>query len=264
MAKIFVVGDLHGNSYGEARFLNSKIFKEQKNLTKEDILFQLGDFGYLWYYKESREFFKKQLKRLNFDIAKRNFQTIVIPGNHENYDEIESLEVKEIFGAKCYVLELDSGIIYFAKRGEVFNIDGVRILVFGGAKSIDRESRKSIKEIDRSNFKEYKKVSWWERELPTFQEHQNALKNLAKYNNRVDFILTHTAPKPIVEKMSLEFDIDSQKILDPTTSYLEDIYKRADFREWHFGHFHINWSYRDDKNRYFSSHYALVPKLIYP
>jgi len=39
----------------------------------------------------------------------------------------------------------------------------------------------------------------------------------------VDFILTHTAPKSIIEKLNLEFNINPKKILDPTALYLEKI-----------------------------------------
>ncbi len=71
----------------------------------------------------------------------------------------------------------------------------------------------------------------------------------------MDFILTHTAPKSIIEKLNLEFNINPKKILDPTALYLENIYKKVKFKEWHFGHFHLHWFYRDVKNREFYCHY---------
>ena len=38
----------------EANLLNTKKWPEQKNLTKDDVLIQLGDFGFLWHKKNSK------------------------------------------------------------------------------------------------------------------------------------------------------------------------------------------------------------------
>lgn len=46
--KLFVCGDTHGMTK-DTQKLNSDNFPEQKKLTKEDLLIQLGDFGWVWF-----------------------------------------------------------------------------------------------------------------------------------------------------------------------------------------------------------------------
>jgi len=265
--KVFVLGDLHAGSCGELIYLQSKRFPEQKELTKDDIVFQLGDFGFLWFYEEAKKYSKEaqnQEKIANFEIAKRKFTTIVIPGNHENYDEIEKLPQVEIFGAKCYEWKLQDGSIYFAKRGEIFDIDGKSYFVFGGALSVDRHYRLSIRQVDKDS-NQIKNVGYWEREIPTLEEYEYALENLEKRNFKVDYVLTHTAPQSIISAMEDNFGIETKKIYDPTALYLDDFYRKynLDFKEWHYGHFHKNWNFTlPHIERTFQCHYKEKPFLL--
>ena len=41
---IWATGDIHGN----ARRFFMEAFPEQKEMTKEDVMLQLGDFGLIW------------------------------------------------------------------------------------------------------------------------------------------------------------------------------------------------------------------------
>ena len=50
MSRIFLTGDTHIPI--DISKLNSKNFPEGKNLTKDDYVIVLGDFGLLWNYKE--------------------------------------------------------------------------------------------------------------------------------------------------------------------------------------------------------------------
>ena len=59
---IFVCGDTHGSL--EMRKLNVNNFPQQKDMTKDDYLIILGDFGLLW---------------KNHD---KNFTTLFVHGNH--------------------------------------------------------------------------------------------------------------------------------------------------------------------------------------
>ena len=45
---LFVCGDTHGMTK-DTQKLNSENFPEQKELTKDDVLIQLGDFGWVWF-----------------------------------------------------------------------------------------------------------------------------------------------------------------------------------------------------------------------
>ena len=117
--KIFVCGDTHGMPR-DIKKLNTTHFPEQKNLTKEDVLIQLGDFGWVWYPIGSN---KEQEYWLDW-IASRNYTLAVVLGNHENYDVIEKLPIEEKWGDTVKVLQREKGSIYFLKRGGVYSING--------------------------------------------------------------------------------------------------------------------------------------------
>lgn len=83
--RIFLTGDIHGSI--DISTLNTKNFPQQKELSKHDILICLGDFGLIWDVNES----KKEEQHWVDWLDSRNFTTIVVLGNHENYDRIEQL-----------------------------------------------------------------------------------------------------------------------------------------------------------------------------
>ena len=84
-------------------------------------------------------------------------------------------------------------------RGQVFEIDGKSIFAFGGASSHDIAG--GILEPDDPDFKKKKKkldqgwypyrvnhVSWWKQELPSEEEMQEGIENLAAHDNKVDLL----------------------------------------------------------------------------
>jgi len=266
----YVLGDLHGGYDQSLVPLSTKKFPEQKNMTKEtDILFQLGDFGFLWFYPEyNKREYEKDLKKIN-ELLKRNFLWFVIPGNHENYDLLDRLPEKELFNGTVKYLSLPAGEIYFAKRGEIYEIDGKKIFTFSGAKSNDIEDRFSLD--DFLNKKEYykysftggfskkrknvtpNKISYWKQEVFSEEEKNFALKNLEKHNYKIDYVFTHTGPSSALKEMTLH----KGKINCPVAIFLDEIKEKLTFKEWHFGHIHTNKNYLN-----FYSHYLKSPHLI--
>jgi len=57
---IFLTGDTHG----DIRRLNAASFFEQKEMTKDDYLIILGDFGLVWDYKGESRYEKNWLDRI--------------------------------------------------------------------------------------------------------------------------------------------------------------------------------------------------------
>ena len=47
-----------------------------------------------------------------------------------------------------------------------------------------------------------KGVSWWEEEVPSLEEYQEALANLERVNWTVDCVLTHCAPSGVVQEIN--------------------------------------------------------------
>ena len=75
--KIFTTGDTHGNF----ERLRPEYFPEGLELTKEDVVLQLGDFGGVWFGDERDDEALDWLEGLTFTVA-------FVSGNHENYDAL--------------------------------------------------------------------------------------------------------------------------------------------------------------------------------
>ena len=113
-------------------------------------------------------------------------------------------------------------------RGEIFEIDNCTILAFGGAQSHDKEFR-------------IKDISWWEEEVPTAADFDNAKKNLALYNNKVDFIVTHEAPASTFYEMALYGKVPpSQYSPSKTSKQIQDLVSNMEYKQHYFGHHHLD------------------------
>lgn len=235
---IYITGDCHSNFIR----LNEENFPEQNEMTKDDCVIICGDFGGIWHQEGTR----------NYDIAEqwldwledRPFTTLFCCGNHENFDRLYSYPVEEWNGGKVHKIRPS---VLHMMRGEVFNISETKIFVFGGASSHDiqhgildyddPEWRDKARELDAQGKYMYriKGLSWWSQELPTQEEMDNGLVNLAKHDNTVDFIVTHTPPASTIALIGQ--GLYDQDIL---TKYLEKIRSKVTFKKWFSGHMHIN------------------------
>ena len=227
MSRNFVCGDTHIPS--DIGKLNSVNWKEGSTLTKEDVLFQLGDFGGIWYPIGSN---KEQEYWLDW-LCNKPWTTVVVLGNHENYDIIETLPWEEKWGNEVQYYEIPNGNkIYFLKRGAIYYVNGQKILAIGGALSIDKELR-------------VQGESWWSQEDITPQEQTSCLNELDEKGYVVDYVLTHTCPSRLV----LEFIHSVDKLHDKTAVFLDYVDDRVQFKEWYFGHMHVDWTYKEgDEN----------------
>lgn len=184
-----------------------------QGLTKEDYVIVLGDFGLLWSgYQDSEE------KYLTKWYNEKPWTTIFLGGNHENYDRLEALEEVPMFGD---VVGKVSDSIFFLKTGHIYTIQKRTFLVIGGAQSVDRGRRTPG-------------ISWWPQELISFEQQEEIFSVIEKRSD-FDFVLTHTCPTEIFEKMRERY-----KSSDPTMKILQEVLERITFKEWFFGHFHFD------------------------
>ena len=232
---IYVTGDCHQNF----RKFNTKIFPEQKEMTKEDYVIICGDFGGVW----NKEVENKEEKHLLDWLEEKPFTTLFVDGNHENFDRLYSYPVELWHGGKVH--KIRPSVIHLM-RGQIYEIDGKSFFTFGGASSHDIES--GILDPEDPDFKEKKKwldrewqsyrvnhITWWAQELPSEEEMQEGRANLAAHDNQVDFIVTHCCAT------STQMLIDAQKLKpDIETDYLEEIKRTIQFKKWFFGHYHDN------------------------
>ena len=78
-------------------------------------------------------------------------------------------------------------------------------------------------------------LSWWKEELPSEKEMDEGRMNLQRYDNKVDFIITHCASSSTAALIS--HGIYESDFL---TAYLEEIRQSVKFKKWFFGHYHNN------------------------
>ena len=239
---IYITGDCHSNL---ERF-NTRNFPEQKEMTKDDYVIICGDFGGVW-NKDGES--KMETSALDW-LDGKSFTTLFVDGNHENFDRLYAYPVEMWHGGKVH--KIRPSVIHLM-RGQIFELEEKKIFTFGGASSHDISA--GILEPDDPKFKLKKKVldrgwepyrinhiSWWKEELPSEEEKQEGLKNLQKYHNEVDFIVTHCCASSTQAIMS-----DGLYKPDMLTEYFEKIRQTAIFKKWFFGHYHDNRNVTKDE-----------------
>lgn len=220
MSRIFITGDTHG-SYDMTK-LSRRHFQEGKTLTKNDYVIICGDFGCVW----GGELEKSDKWWQNW-LDEQPWTTLWIDGNHENHDLLQTYPVEQWHGGRIHKI---NNSIYHLMRGEVFTINDKTIFTFGGGYSTDRAYRKEG-------------VSWWKGELPTHEEVNYALQSLEKYNNHVDIILTHDAPRDIEEYLGFYNLCDMSVYGEEYEDIHSTLYffkKNIVFQDWYLGHYHID------------------------
>lgn len=216
---IYVTGDTHGN----IDFLKLHIFAENNpELTRDDYVIIAGDFGGIW-----SEF---TMDRTLTPYEKLPFTVLFVDGNHENFDIINSFPIEKWMGGKIH--RIRPNIIHLM-RGQVFTLEGKTIFTFGGATSIDKFMR-------REN------ISWWAAELPTGKEVEEGISNLEKYNNQVDYIITHSCDERALYYPPLKDPYQSMKIF-PENRILSIFTDTVKFKHWYFGHFHMDGQLNEEK-----------------
>lgn len=237
---IYITGDCHG----DFRRFNTKNFPEQKDLSKNDYVIICGDFGGVWNKDE-----ESPQETFNMDwLENKPFTTLFVDGNHENFDRLYSYPVEEWNGGNIH--RIRDSIIHLM-RGQVFVLDGKTFFTFGGASSHDIDGgildvsdpdyHKKRKYLDREWIPyRINHISWWERELPDAEEMAEGIRNIASYNNTVDFIVTHCCSSSTQAILR-----NGKYVPDRATKYLEDIKQSVNYKKWFFGHYHDNKNIND-------------------
>ena len=209
---IFVTGDTHGLQDFHKLHLFAGWHPE---LTKDDYLIIAGDFGAIW----SNDTLVEELRY----YTQLPFTVLFVDGNHENFDLLSTFPEEVWKGGRVHRIKPD---ILHLMRGQVFEIEGKTIFTFGGATSIDRCFRIEGR-------------SWWRQELPTFEELDEGMANLKRYNYKVDYIITHSCGQRALMYPQLRIAAGI-KIGSPESQLLSNFEDRVQFKHWYFGHFHTD------------------------
>lgn len=231
---ILITGDIHGD-FGELfkRVRRKELFKEKNNY-----IIVTGDFG-LWDEKHLNK-----LKRISENIAAT---ILFVDGNHENFDLLYQFPIVEKFNGKVRKIFEN---IYHLIRGEVYVIDNKSFFCFGGACSHDIKDGIINSDIgieraimiqqriaqEGKVLTRIKGYNWWEEEMPTEEEMKKGIENLQKYDNCVDYIITHDCPRNFKSIFCSMSDESPNEIT--LGEYFDKIYSTIDFRKWFCGHYH--------------------------
>lgn len=218
--RICITGDTHHN-YDIGKILNLTENMERLNaepLDADDYLIIAGDFGIPTFGRT----LDSEDKYLDFYIN-QPYTTLFIDGNHENFDELNSLPVEEWCGGKVH--KLADNVIHLI-RGQVFDIDGQKIFTLGGAYSPDKEYR-------------IPGFTWFEEEELSLDDMDEALNNLGKHNYKVDYVITHTCGAEFLKKNAYRFEfVFNPEYCKKTENFLDYLHDGIDCKKWIFGHFH--------------------------
>lgn len=204
---IYITGDTHRNF--------SRFYKLKKD--SNNMLIVLGDVGINYYLNEEDKNYKEYLKKINLKL-------FCVRGNHEERPEnISTYKEVEMFGGKVFIEEEYPNLI-FAKDGETYNIDGKKILVIGGAYSVDKQYRLL------HGYKWFKDEQLTKEEMDTI---------LAKVKGKhFDIVLTHTCPYKYEPREVFMQGLDQSKVDKSMEHFLDEIEEKISYDKWYCGHYH--------------------------
>ena len=213
---IYITGDKH------ADFREVFYFCYANETTLDDILIVLGDAGINYYVNDKDNELKNSLKE-HYPIT-----FFCIHGNHEERPEnIKTYKTKKFHEGIVYYEE-DYPNILFAKDGEVYNFNNHKVLVIGGAYSVDKYFRLA------------RGYNWYESEQPNDKTKNKVKKVLKDLDNKVDIILSHTCPYKYLPREMFLDGIDQSTVDNSTEFFLDEIEESTDYNLWYCGHYHTD------------------------
>lgn len=212
---IYITGDTHRD------FDRIKDFCEKENTSNEDIIIILGDAGINYYLFGRDNDLKAELNTLPVTL-------FCIHGNHEERPyNIPSYEEQPWHGGTAYIEPAYPNLI-FGKDGEIYDFNGRKYIVIGGAYSIDK------------SFRLQNGWNWFESEQPDDDTKAYTEQQLDSVDWKIYGVLTHTMPKAYEPSWAFLSGIDPEKVDKSTELWLDKIEKRLTYEKWYAGHYHVD------------------------
>lgn len=196
---IYITGDTHGD-------LQDFNTRKLNKLKKGDKLIITGDFGFIWNNS------KEEIKNLQ-KLSKKKYDILFVEGAHENFNRIREFDEVDLYMNKGYKIDHN---IYCLKRGCIYEIEGKTIFTLGGGADITPLDDSYMDSIS----------------MPNDEDYENAVKNLDKYNRKVDLIITHEAPAS-VKKL-----INRDSVMNELNLFLDTLLHNTKYNMWFFGSLH--------------------------
>ena len=184
--KFFITGDKHRN------FKYVKNFCRDMNTRRKDVIIILGDSGFN-YYEDERD------NKLKSEISNLNITLFCIHGNKEKRPQnIGTYGIRSFCGGKVYY-EPKYPNIYFAIDGEIYNFEGKKYMVVGGAHSVDK-----MRCLEQHK-------PFWEDEMPDDTIKAKVEQKLSAEGNKIYGMMTHTCP---IEYLPTEMFVSTRQNAD--------------------------------------------------
>ena len=209
---VIYTGDIHGSPFRIVSFC------DKIGIGKNDTIVLLGDVGANYYGDKRDSSCKKILSKIGANI-------LCIHGNHENRpSNIDTYRLTKWNGGDVWVEDKYPNL-FFAKDGEIFDLEGMKHLVIGGAYSVDKYYRLNNGQ------------KWFPDEQPSDKIRAYVEEQIKK---PFDIVLSHTCPFKY-EPTDMFLPMVDQSTVDASTEHwLDEIEEKIEYEAWFCGHWHTD------------------------
>ncbi|MGI6591165.1 MAG: metallophosphoesterase [Eggerthellaceae bacterium] len=213
----FLTGDPHGHFGRIVRFADANA------LTADDTIVILGDASINYEGRDS-----EHDRALREQLAPLECTIFCIHGNHDARPYTLDCYRKDLWHGGITYIEDAYPNIRFAEDGEVYDFDGTKALVCGGAYSVDAPRRRR------------EHLLWYPDEQPDDQVKAKVEAQLAERGWDIDVMLTHTCPYKYRPIEMMAKGIDQSAVDTSTERWLDTVEDRLVYRQWYCGHWHTD------------------------
>lgn len=214
------VGDTHGAVAPRIDILTESY---PDLVPEETALIALGDVGLCYYLNQKDQRHKRE-------VEAKGLYLYCVRGNHEarpkDVKGLHRIYDKNV-GGTVWIEDEFPHIRYFCDWG-IYNIQGLRTLVIGGAYSVDKYYRIQ------------NKFRWFENEQLSEKEMDICFKNVIIEPATFDLVLTHTCPLSLQPTDLFLGFIDQSTVDNSMEVWMEKMANSITWKIWLWAHYHVD------------------------